>query len=475
MVALNGLLEVGEEEEILEQDNFDIPDGWIICKFENLFDFKGGNQPPKSDFIDSPQTGYVRLLQIRDFESDRYPVYIKDNSRLPKCESNDLPIARYGASLGRVCSGKEGSYNVALVKILFNKDRLYSDWVKLFLNSSWFQDPLFLVSRSAQNGFNKDEVFSRPVPLPPLNEQRRIVSTIEQLTDRSHKARAALEDLPKLIAQFRQSVLAAAFRGDLTADWREENSDDEWQITILDEIIHGKPRNGYSPKPVDFPTSVKSLTLSSTTSGIFKPEHFKYINEDVSRDSYLWLVPGDILLQRGNTLEYVGTSAIYTGELFEFIYPDLMIKLQIVKEKALPEFIHYQLSSEATRKYFKSHATGTAGNMPKINQKIVMETPIFLPSLKEQLEIMKKIKQMFDGIELLQNICMESKEELNQLDRSILAKAFRGELVPQDPNDEPAGVLLDRIRAEREQTSSNKQRGKTTRKNSSKQLSIDLE
>ena len=57
-----------------------------------------------------------------------------------------------------------------------------------------------------------------------------------------------------------------------------------------------------------------------------------------------------------------------------------MIKLQIVKEKALPEFIHYQLSSEATRKYFKSNATGTAGNMPKINQKIVMETPIFLPS-----------------------------------------------------------------------------------------------
>ena len=65
------------------------------------------------------------------------------------------------------------------------------------------------------------------IPLPPLNEQRRIVSTIEQLTDRSHKARTALEDVPKLIAQFRQSVLAAAFRGDLTADWREKNPDIE--------------------------------------------------------------------------------------------------------------------------------------------------------------------------------------------------------------------------------------------------------
>ena len=155
---------------------------------------------------------------------------------MPKCESDDLLIARYGASLGRVCSGKEGSYNVALVKILFDKARLDRNWVKLFLNSSWFQDPLFLVSRSAQNGFNKDEVFPRPVPLPPLNEQQRIVSTIEQLTDRSNKARAALEDVPKLIAQFRQSVLAAAFRGDLTADWREKNPDVEPASELLERI-----------------------------------------------------------------------------------------------------------------------------------------------------------------------------------------------------------------------------------------------
>jgi type I restriction enzyme, S subunit len=75
-----------------------------------------------------------------------------------------------------------------------------------------------------------------PILLPPLNEQRRIVSSIEQLTDRSHKARAALEDVPKLIAQFRQSVLAAAFRGDLTADWREKNPDVKPASELLERI-----------------------------------------------------------------------------------------------------------------------------------------------------------------------------------------------------------------------------------------------
>jgi type I restriction enzyme, S subunit len=83
------------------------------------------------------------------------------------------------------------------------------------------------------------------------------------------------------------------------------------------------------------------------------------------------------------------------------------------------------------------------------------------------------IDRQFAVAQMLEEMMQDNTNDLQMLDRSILAKAFRGELVPQDPNDEPAAVLLERIRAEREQTSSNKQRGKTTRKHSSKQLSID--
>ena len=214
----------------------ELPDGWKICTFEDLFDFKGGSQPPKSTFADEEKLGYIRLLQIRDFESDKLAVFIKDEKRWPKCEEDDILIARYGASLGRICSGKRGAYNVALVKVIFDKLNLNRDWVKLFLKSKWFQDPLFLVSRSAQSGFNKAEVFPRPVPLPPLNEQRRIVEKIEALTDRSRKARAALDQIPALLDQFRQSVLAAAFRGDLTADWRAQNPDVEPAKALLERI-----------------------------------------------------------------------------------------------------------------------------------------------------------------------------------------------------------------------------------------------
>jgi len=303
----------------------------------------------------------------------------------------------------------------------------------------------------AQPNISPKEIEEFPVPLPPLNEQKRIVAAIESLRERSQKARSALSAIPELCDKFRQSVLAAAFRGNLTADWREQNPDVEWEEVKLGEIIKSKPRNGYSPKPVDFPTKVKSLTLSATTSGKFKPEHYKYINEEIESGSYLWLSPGDILIQRSNTLDYVGTCAIYDGNFGEFIYPDLMMKIQVIEEKAKPEFVHYILSSRAIRKYFKENATGTAGNMPKINQPIVMNTPIVLPPINEQVEIVHRIQQSFNAINRIFQENQEAKERLNLFDRSILAKAFRGELVEQDPNDEPASVLLEHIRADREQ------------------------
>ena len=223
----------------------------------------------------------------------------------------------------------------------------------------------------------------------------------------------------------------------------------EWQQTTLNKVIKEKPRNGYSPRAVDYPTKVKSFSLSATTSGEFKAEHFKYVDQDIPKDSYLWLQPGDILIQRSNTLEYVGTSAIYTRNFNEFIYPDLIMKIQVREELAKPEYIHYLLSGKQTRDYFKANATGTAGNMPKINQKVVMNTPVLLPSIKEQSEIIHQIKKIFNTAYLIENCFQQTEDDLTTLDQSILAKDFQGELVPQDPNDEPASVLLERIQAER--------------------------
>ena len=307
---------------------------------------------------------------------------------------------------------------------------------------------------------SKSEILKTALPLPPLNEQKRIVAKIEALQARSQSVKEELEAIRPLLDQFRQSVLAAAFRGDLTADWREKNGKITWEKTTLEKVIEGKPKNGYSPKAVDYSTPVKTLSLSATTSGKFKPEHFKYINKDIEEDSYLWLKPGDILIQRSNSLEYVGTSAIYTGKIKDFIYPDLMMKVQVIEEIASPEFINYVISAPNTKEYFKENATGTAGNMPKINQKTVMNVPVDLPPLEEQQEIICRIESLFKIADTIEKQYQQAEADLETLNQSILAKAFRGELVPQDPNDEPASVLLERIREERAKQGSSKKKPK---------------
>ena len=161
---------------------------------------------------------------------------------------------------------------------------------------------------------------------------------------------------------------------------------------LIDLLVYG-PTNGFSPKAVAHETSVRSLTLSATTSGVFKEEYSKFIYVDIPADSELWLRDGDILVQRGNTLEYVGVPAVYRGEANRFIYPDLMMKLRVSSEIDV-DYIHLAMSSEQSRHFLRARASGTSGTMPKINQKTVKSLPIPLPSLPEQRRIVTKVNQL---------------------------------------------------------------------------------
>ena len=285
-----------------------------------------------------------------------------------------------------------------------------------------------------------------PIPLPPLPEQTRIANKLDTLLDRVDSARERLDRVPEMLKRFRQSVLTAATLGVLTETWRVQyNVLIPWSTGTLSAILDGKPRNGYSPKSVDTETPVKSLTLTATTSGKFQRQYFKYIDEHIPSNSYLWLQPDDILIQRANTLEYVGVSAIYDGPSLEFIYPDLIMKARS-NDSVLPKFLLYIIQSDGLRTHFRANATGTAGNMPKINQQTILNAPCCWPTLHEQTEIVRQVEILFAYADRLESRLKTARKLSENLSPAILAKAFRGELVPQDPNDEPAVELLKRIR-----------------------------
>jgi len=185
-----------------------------------------------------------------------------------------------------------------------------------------------------------------------------------------------------------------------------ENIPPTWRETTLGELTIFGPRNGYSPKPVAFETETKSLTLSATTKGTFLPIHFKYVDEIIEENSYLWLKPKDILIQRGNSIDYVGIGAVYHGDLNEFIYPDLMMKIRF-HETVDVEFSHIVINCQNSRNFFQNNASGTSGSMPKVNQAVVNSLPFPLPPANEQKRIVAKVDR-------LMSLCDELEAKLNR-------------------------------------------------------------
>jgi type I restriction enzyme S subunit len=301
----------------------------------------------------------------------------------------------------------------------------------------------------SESGLNltQERFLSVPLLLCPYLEQVRIANKLDSILAKVEQAQARLEKIPGILKRYQQSVLTAATSGELTRGWREDKGiADSWSTVKLLDVVIFKPRNGKSPRGVDWDTGIKNLTLSATTLGYFVENKYKFVDLDVPSDSHLWIKNNDILIQRANSIEYVGVSAIYEGEDDRYIYPDLIMKCH-ANERILPKFLYYCLSSEPVRKYFRTNATGTTGNMPKVNQSIVSNAPINLPSLNEQQEVTRRVELLFAKAELINKQYFYAKKRLDRLAHSILNKAFRGELVPQDPNDESAEKLLKKLKA----------------------------
>jgi type I restriction enzyme, S subunit len=491
----------------------DLPDGWILTTLGDLGSWSSGGTPSRTESQyyngDIPwiKTGDLSDGLLSEIE-EKITVEGLKNSSAKIFPVNSLVVAMYGATIGRLGILKIPAATNQACGVLLAQgitDQLIQ-YLFYYLLSS--RETLRKIGKGgAQPNISQTLLKEFPCPLPPLNEQRRIVSTIEQLTDRSNKARAALEDVPKLIEQFRQSVLAAAFRGDLTADWREKNPDVEPASELLErtaiqlgenyqetrlsidrsddclpkswswsklKLVVRSIQSGKSFSCPEIPVTKDTVGLakiSAVTWDKFNSQETKTVIDKSKIDPKLFIKSDDLLVSRANTLELVGASVVVEEIDYKIMLSDKVWRIHLVDTDK--KYVHYYLKSALGRKEIESRANGNQASMRNLSQKAFQDIIIPIPPIEEQHKIVRHIEDALDAIDSILTHKLATLEELNQLDRSILAKAFRGELVPQDPNDEPAAVLLERIRAEREQTSTPKQRGKTTRKNSSKQLSID--
>lgn len=194
---------------------------------------------------------------------------------------------------------------------------------------------------------------------------------------------------------------------------------ESWIWASLGQVITYGPQNGLSPKSVNDTNAPKAITLTATTSGSFNPAHFKHVDARLEPTSEFWLQDGDLLFQRGNTRDYVGMAAIYSGPPAAFIYPDLMMKVRVSESLYLP-YIHLCSIAPYARAYMAKNAAGAQETMPKINQSTLVALPIPLPPVAEQRRIVAKVDALMALCDRLETSLVTGEQTRSRLLESVL-------------------------------------------------------
>jgi type I restriction enzyme, S subunit len=339
-------------------------------------------------------------------------------------EPGDLLIERSNtAELVGTAAVFRGPKNYAIFPDLIIRARLNREvsdrYVEYFLASERARAHFRQAAQGIAGSMPKisQEVIERlRVPLPERSVQDRIVGEIEKQFTRLDAGLASLKRLKAHLRRYRVALLASAFR--------------EFRNVVPFRTVLREPlRNGHSAPKSERDGGIRTLTLSAVTEGEFTERNTKITSADPERVRDLWLQPGDVLIERSNTPELVGTARVYRGRRDWAIYPDLLIRARLVPEVS-DRFVEYFLASEQAREYFRRSAQGIAGSMPKISQPTIEALLIPLPSRGEQDQVAQRLAQQLSVVDAVERSAATSTRKASALRASILRYAFEGRLAP---------------------------------------------
>jgi type I restriction enzyme S subunit len=429
-------------------------DVWPNYRIADLTLKVGSGSTPKGGETAYKNSGtpLIRSMNVVFFGFKRSGLAFIDDSqadalRAAEVNANDVLLNITGASIGRVTlapedmSGARVNQHVCIVR---PNDALDPRYLRAFLSSPFMQDRIWAdnygVTRQA---LTKQQILDFEVPLAPLNEQKRIADKLDAVLARVDACRDRLDRVPTILKRFRQAVLATATSGKLTEDWREGNVDrKEWKRVRLDAVAHGF--NYGSAYKSSASGSVPVLRMGNIQDGRLDWNSLVFTSDEQEIAKY-WLSAGDVLFNRTNSPELVGKTAVYRGER-PALFAGYLIRVQC-GEKLLPDYINHCLGSPAGRDYcWQVKSDGVSQS--NINAKKLAAFEFLLPPLEEQAQIVRRVESLFALADQLEARTTAARAHTERLTPALLAKAFRGELVPQDPADEPAAAMLQRLQAQ---------------------------
>jgi type I restriction enzyme S subunit len=499
------------------EEPYELPEGWLWATLGEICSKPQYGWTASAD----PNGDGLKLLRTTDISPGNinWPT-VPACSKLPddidkyKLKPGDIVVSRAG-SVGISIELTECPNAIfASYLIRFNAmSPIPPRYISLFLKTpSYWSSIVDNTAGIAIPNVNATKLANLKIPLSPFPEQHRIVAKLETLLAQVNRSKDHLAKVPPLIKRFRQSVLAAACSGRMTEDWRRVHPDVEPASELLNRIqkerirryeeecrkaeLEGrrkpkKPKN-LEPQVVDtdglpelpewWVWTRLGLIIDSMKNGLYKPIEYygsgvpclrmyniedgrivwkdikkmELTNEEINEYK---LLPNDLLVNRVNSRELVGKTAIFPPAMGDVVYESKNIRLRLIEIAASPKYINFLFMTRIIRDQIELKAKQTVG-MATISQSQIENWIIPSPPLFEQQIVAERVEKLFHFADEVEQRVAKATAHTEHLTQSILARAFRGELVPQDPSDEHASVMLERIKQERAKNEMEKKTGK---------------
>ncbi|MBP9225570.1 MAG: restriction endonuclease subunit S [Verrucomicrobiales bacterium] len=436
----------------IRKSNDELPDGWARAPFSSVTVDPIQRVPDEKEKITYIDIGSVD----RDTKTVVEPQSIlgKDApSRARKViQTGDVLVSTVRPNLNAVAL-VESQYDGQFASTGFDVLRspvMDSRWLFYSVRTPEFLDRMSeLVQGALYPAVRSKDIRSFVIPIAPLAEQKRIADKLEAVLGRVDACRTRLDRVPALLKRFRQSVLAAATSGMLTEEWRGENGvDDEWEEAELGSLIFDGPKNGLYKSSTCYGQGTRILRIDNFYSGYINSwEGLKRLTVSIDELNDFGLEVGDIVVNRVNSMSHLGKSALVRELPEPCVFESNMMRIRLDVARLTPDFCILVLTSPGGIDQLQQNAK-QAVNQASINQTDVKSVIVSLPTLSEQIEIVRRVEALFALADRIEARLATAQKTVERLTPATLAKAFRGELVLQDPDDEPAAVLLERLQSE---------------------------
>ncbi|MFZ7132620.1 MAG: restriction endonuclease subunit S [Eubacteriales bacterium] len=427
-----------------------LPQNWILTKVNKIGKIETGTTPSKKekenygdDFPFYKPTELESGINVKDSREKLSKIGIKKARIIPK---NSILVTCIGATIGKTgLIRKEGAFNQQINAIIpyigVNPYYVYYQTISHFFKKQIIKN----ASSTTLPILNKSRFSKLSFLLPPLNEQNRIVEKIEELFSELDKATEDLQKVREQLKVYRQSILKAAFEGELIG----KGSYDYISFSKICDI--NPPKKEINNINGNLEVTFLPMSLLSTSGTMLKGEVRKLKNVI---KGYTYFRNGDVLLAKITPCFENGKRAI-ARELKNGIgFGSTEFHVLRPRDKVISEWVFYGISFEGFRNKAKSQMTGTAGQK-RVPKRVIEDYKIPVPEKLIQKKIVNKIESRLSVCDKIEESVESGLKKIEYLRQSILKKAFEGKLVPQDPKDTPAEELLKRIKIEKEKTKNN--------------------